>query len=317
VNSEAAMYTKFYGLEEEPFSTTTNPKYLYRSKMHQQALDRLVAAVSERRGINAIIGEPGLGKSTLIRTLLSGFSSNIQYAWVFNTTLDARELLKYICRDFGFSPQGKDQSDLLMELYAFLIDRYEQGKYTLLVIDEAQNLKHEVLEQVRQLSNLETSRRKLLQVILSGQPQLDVHLDHPDLFQLKQRISFKSRLYRMNLEDTREYIQFRLNKAAAKKENLFSQAALELIYEFSDGVPRIINQICENALMTAAENKETQIQSSCIKSLLEEGKITPVKPALGSDHREDAESDEDKAKKGSMSKIENFELLDIGELSLT
>ncbi len=310
------MYTKFYGLEEEPFSTTPNPKYLYKSKMHQSALDRLLMAVSERRGINAIIGEPGLGKSTLIRTLLNGFSSNVHYAWIFNTTLDSRELLKYICRDFGFSPQGKDQSDLLMELYAYLIEAYEQGKYTLLIIDEAQNLDLNVLEQIRQLSNLETSRRKLLQVILSGQPRLDQHLDHPKLFQLKQRISFKAWLHRLDKTDTMDYIQFRLYQAGAKKEDLFSKAAMELIYDMSDGVPRIINQICENALMAGEEHQEKQIQSSIIQDLLQDGKITPAKAAVDKVQDQDPKSDENDSESASI-KSDKFELLDIGELSLT
>ena len=163
------MYLKHFKLNEEPFGSTHDPRFLYRSDIHQDALDRLVTSVSMMRGINAIIGEPGLGKSLLIRTLVSGLNKSVNFAWVFNTTLNSRELIKYICRDFGFTPKGDDLSDLLLELYSFLIKEYEAGKTNVLIVDEAQNLKPSVLEEIRQLSNIETTKRKLLQVILSGQ----------------------------------------------------------------------------------------------------------------------------------------------------
>ncbi len=270
------MYLKHFKLNEEPFGSTHDPRFLYRSDIHQDALDRLVTSVSMMRGINAIIGEPGLGKSLLIRTLVSGLNKSVNFAWVFNTTLNSRELIKYICRDFGFTPKGDDLSDLLLELYSFLIKEYEAGKTNVLIVDEAQNLKPSVLEEIRQLSNIETTKRKLLQVILSGQPQLDVHLDHPALHQLKQRITFKAILKRLKLQDTKQYILHRLQVAGAKRNDIFTEKAMEAVYKISDGVPRLINQICDNALMVAAKRKMKQIDSVLVIELVEKSIVTPA-----------------------------------------
>ena len=284
------MYLEYFKLKEEPFSTTTNPKYLYRSQTHQQALERIVMSVSQRRGINAIVAEPGLGKSMLIRTLIQGLNQTVRFAWVFNTTMDEKELLKYICRDFGLQPQGNDVSELIMELYTFLIKEYEQGNYAILIIDEAQSLKINVLEEIRQLSNLETVNKKLLQVILSGQPQLNDYLNHPSLQQLKQRINLKATISRMGKHDTKNYIRHRMEIAGALRNDIFTEAALDEVYEISDGIPRLINQICDNALMEAAKAKRNQIDSTLIRTLLQQDKVMvapktpcverPVKPSL-------------------------------------
>jgi general secretion pathway protein A len=271
------MYLKYFKLDEEPFATTPDPKFLYKSDVHQDALDRLMTAVSMRRGINAIIGEPGLGKSMLIRTMLKGFKDTVRFAWVFNTTMNSRELLKYICTDFGFTLKSSDMSDILMELYTFLIKEHENGKINLLIIDEAQNLKPQVLEEIRQLSNLETVRKKLLQVVLSGQPQLDVNLQHPDLHQLRQRICLKAILSRLAVDDTKKFIRHRLTVAGAKAE-IFSEAALQAVYEISGGIPRLINQVCDNALMVGAKRKIKQIDSVLITELLEKNIVTPAGP---------------------------------------
>jgi len=279
------MYLDFFDLREEPFSTTPDPKYLYKSPVHQEALDRIMTSVSMRRGINAIIGEPGLGKSMLIRTMLKGFSDTVQFAWVFNTNMDSRDLLKYICHDFGFTPKGRDISDLLVELYTYLIKVYEQQKYTILIIDEAQNLKPEALEEIRQLSNLETASKKLLQVILSGQPQLDEYLNAPALHQLKQRISLKATLHRLGMEDTVRYIRHRLQVAGAKRQTIFSEAALNAVYDISDGVPRLINQVCDNAMMTAAAEDIQEIDSVLVMDLLNQGKVTSAAPSAGADEK--------------------------------
>ncbi|MBN2357394.1 AAA family ATPase [candidate division KSB1 bacterium] len=273
------MYLNFFDLKEEPFATTPDPKFLYKSAVHQEALDRIMTSVSMRRGINAIIGEPGLGKSMLIRTMLKGFSDSVHFAWVFNTNMDSRDLIKYICRDFGFKPKATDLSDLLMELYTFLIKEYEQKNYTILIIDEAQNCTPEVLEEIRQLSNLETVSNKLLQVILSGQPQLDVYLNEPSLHQLKQRISLKATLHRLGWEDTVQYIRHRLQVAGAKRDDIFSEAALGAVYEISDGVPRLINQVCDNALLSAAQAETEQVDSVLIMELVDKGKVVSAATA--------------------------------------
>lgn len=274
------MYIKHFHLREEPFATTPDPRFLYKSPVHQEALDRIMISVSSRRGINAIIGEPGLGKSMLIRTLLKGFNENVHFAWVFNTTMNSRELIRYICRDFGFKPRGEDLGDLLIELYTYLIREYEAGKFALLIIDEAQNLKPDVLEEIRQLSNLETASQKLLQVILSGQPQLDDYLNDPALIQLKQRISLKATLHRLDSEDTIAYIRHRLKVAGARKQELFTAAALETIAGISDGIPRLINQLCDNALMSAASRKLKQVDAALVLELLHTDKVMAAPPIV-------------------------------------
>jgi len=272
------MVLRHFKLKEEPFSTTPDPRFLYKSPVHQQALERLVTAVTLRKGINAVLGEPGLGKTLLIRTLLKGFSDQVCFAWVFNTTLSAKELVRYICRDFGFKPKAKEVGDLLMELYTFLIGNFEKGLISLLIVDEAQNLQPEVLEEIRQLSNLETANKKLIQVILSGQPQLDVNLDHPSLHQLKQRICLKAVLTRLSQGETRRYIRHRLDIAGARRDDIFTDAALTAVYEISNGVPRLINQVCDNALLIAAKRKKTQVDSVLIRELLENGVVTSSSP---------------------------------------
>ncbi len=268
------MYLDFFNLRLEPFSTTPDPQFLYKSHVHQEALDRLVAAVTLRRGINAIIGEPGLGKSMLIRTLLQGFTNQVRFAWVFNTNLNSRELIKYICRDFGFAPKGDDLGDLLMELYEFLIKSYQEEIFTVLIVDEAQNLSFEALEEIRQLSNLETSRNKLLQIILSGQPQLDAYLEEPALHQLKQRISLKATLHRLDADDTRDYILHRMQVAGSRGQDVFTDSAIKKIHEISDGVPRLINQTCDNALLSAWQKKTKSVDAIVVQELLAQRKVT-------------------------------------------
>ena len=272
------MYIKYFKLKEEPFTTTPDPRFLYESQVHQEALDRLMVGITHRRGINAIVAEPGLGKSTIIRTLLNGLSKKVHFAWVFNTTMDSKNLIKYICQDFGFKPKSEDMSEILMELYAFLVRDYQKGFIPLLIIDEAQNLTPTVLEEIRQLSNLETMQNKLLQIILSGQPKLDATLDKPELEQLKQRICMKAVLSRLDYEDTVQYIHHRLHIAGARRDDLFSEASLKLIKKITDGVPRLINQVCDNALMIAARRELKQVDSILITELFEKGMIMAAGP---------------------------------------
>ncbi len=276
------MYSKYFKIKQEPFSTTPDPRFLYRSAMHQEALERLIAAVTMRRGINAIIAEPGLGKSTLIRTMLSGLQETVNFAWVFNTTMEATDLLKFICRDFGFTPKSEHKSELLLELYSFFIQEHEQGRIPLLIIDEAQNLSVEALEEIRQLSNLETVNRKLVQIILSGQPQLNATLQQPDLVQLNQRISLKATLGRFELQDTIDYIRFRLAVVGVQESELFTDGAYKAIQDISGGIPRLINQICDNGILSASKQKRKKIDAVMIHDLLEKGAVmrAPAPPVI-------------------------------------
>lgn len=272
------MYLKYFKMREEPFSTAPDPRFLYRSAIHQEALERLVTSVTMRRGINAIIGEPGLGKSTLVRTMLSGLHDTVNFAWIFNTTMNSAELLRYICRDFGFVAKSQDKSDILIELYTFLIREFDKGKIPLLIIDEAQNLTPQVLEEIRQMSNLETMNRKLVQIILSGQPQLDDYLEMPQLQQLKQRISLKAMLSRFKYEDTEKYIMHRLTISETPDIDIFTQPALKSIYEITDGIPRLINQLCDNALLRAAQRRQKRIDAVLVQELIEKGIVMKAPP---------------------------------------
>jgi type II secretory pathway predicted ATPase ExeA len=273
------MYLKKMKIKTEPFATTPDPRFLYLGDMHQKALERLTAAITRRRGITALIGEPGLGKSTLLRTMLTGMREQVNFAWVFNTTMEPLDLLRFICRDFGFTPKGDSKSDVLMELYSFFIREYEQNRIPLLIIDEAQNLNNDALEEIRQLSNLETVNRKLVQIILCGQPQLEEKLNQPDLVQLKQRISFKATLSRLSLTETAAYIQHRLRVAGSSAPALFSKEALMTIHEMSGGIPRLINQLCDDALHSAAQNSIPQVDARIIKELIDNGDVMRA-PAL-------------------------------------
>lgn len=267
------MYLKQFKLKEEPFTTTPDPRFLYHSEMHEKALDRLKVAITNRRGITALIGEPGLGKSTLLRTVLSGLQESMNFAWVFNTTMAPIDLLKFICRDFGFTPKSDNKSDLLMELYAFFVREYEQNRFPLLIIDEAQNLSCDALEEIRQLSNLETVNKKLVQIILCGQPQLEINLERPEMVQLRQRISYKAKLSRLTFDETVAYIRFRLSVAGAPEVGLFTQNALKEIFETSGGIPRLINHLCDDALQIAAKNGTSRVETKIIRTLVDSGDI--------------------------------------------
>ncbi|MBN1478922.1 AAA family ATPase [candidate division KSB1 bacterium] len=267
------MYLKYYKIKHEPFATTADPNYLFVGETHKRALERLLATVTKQRGITTIIGEPGLGKSTLLRTLLTRLEQSVNFAWIFNTTMQPNELLKYICRDFGFAPKSDNKSDLLIELYTFFIREYEKNCLPLIIIDEAQNLTLAALEEIRQLSNLETVNKKLVQIILCGQPQLDAKLDMPQMVQLKQRINCKAILSRLTCEETVAYIQHRLAVAGAENTSLFSHMALRKIYELSGGIPRLINQLCDDALHAGAHQKMAQVDTSIIRELVENGDV--------------------------------------------
>jgi len=268
------MYLEHFGLKEEPFNITPDPKFLFPTTQHQAALAGISRGVSTRKGIIALIGEAGTGKSTLIRTLLKGLNGNTVSAWVFNTTLQQEELISYICKDFGLNIKSGDQSGRLMELHRFLMSNYENGKNAILVVDEAQNVAPELLEQIRQLTNLETLTQKLLQVILSGQPQLEKKLSKPELRQLDQRIGVRAKLSRLSRDETEQYIRHRINIAGGKSEEMFTDEAMNMIYDVAKGIPRLVNVVCDNVMVRAKKEGIKRIEVRIITDLLDEGLIT-------------------------------------------
>ena len=243
------MYCEFYGIQEKPFSITPDPKYLYLGKTHKEAFAHLIYGIRERGGFIVVTGEIGTGKTTLCRALLNHLDADTMVAFIFNPTLSARELLQCINEDFGIDSKGNTQKELIDELNRFLLEKRQAGKNTVLIIDEAQNLDMEVLEHIRLLSNLETDTEKLLQIILIGQPEFRQMLEQPQLLQLNQRVTVRYHLSPLTREETDAYVRHRLNVAGAEDKIDITPDALKKIHRYSKGVPRLINVICDRALL--------------------------------------------------------------------
>lgn len=246
------MYESFFALKEKPFSLTPNPRFLFLSKTHNEVYAHLIYGIKSRAGFVEVTGEIGTGKTTILRTLLSHLDeSKYRVAFIFNPKLTAFELLRNINREFGVADDGLSNPDLIHALNGFLLSENQAGRTPILVIDEAQNLSGEVLEQIRLLSNLETEEDKLIQVVLVGQPELRHHLNDHSLRQLNQRIAVRYQLRPLNREETTSYILHRLNIAGRPDGNVFSPKALGRVFQCSGGIPRRINLICDRALLTA------------------------------------------------------------------
>lgn len=245
------MYKNFFSFRERPFKLVPNPAYLFLSKSHEEVLAHLAYAVIQGDGFVEITGEVGTGKTTLCRAFLENLDNNTKAAYIFNPNLNSIQLLKTINDEFGIDSDADNTKDLIDRLNSFLIAKKAQGKNVILIIDEAQNLTTEVLEQLRLLSNLETSRDKLLQIILVGQPELGEKLDSHELRQLDQRITLRCQLVPLSHKEVREYIQHRINIASKKAGIQFAGAAYRSIYHYSRGIPRLINIVCDRALLTA------------------------------------------------------------------
>ncbi|MDA8403288.1 MAG: AAA family ATPase [Desulfobacteraceae bacterium] len=245
------MYNHFFGFQERPFKLVPNPAYLYLSRSHEEALAHLNYAVTDGEGFVEITGDVGTGKTLLCRTFLENLGPGVESAYIFNPRMDAVDLLKAINDEFGIPSNHDSKKNLMDALNTFLMQKKAEGRRVILLIDEAQNLSKEVLEQIRLLSNLETTKDKLLQIILVGQPELGEMLDSYELRQLGQRISLSCRLQALSLAETRQYIAHRIAVAAQKPADIFSAAAIRRIFRFSRGVPRLINIACDRALLTA------------------------------------------------------------------
>jgi general secretion pathway protein A len=282
------MYTTFYGLKEKPFEITPDPNFLYMSPGHQEALAHLTYAVRERVGFTVVTGEVGTGKTTLVQSLLSQLNGNTRAAYLFNPNLDTLDFLDYICKDLGLKGDRDSKGRYIAELYRSLLEFYAQGVNILLIVDEAQRLQPELLEEIRLLTNLETPKGKLLQVILVGQPELNEILERHEFRQLKQRISLRYHLKALTRPESDEYIRNRLKKAGLADPRVFSPRALNLIYEYSQGLPRLINIICNNALISGYATDRKVIDRDTIKEVIDSREISApprerrwLWPALG------------------------------------
>ncbi len=262
------MYTRFYNIKTKPFEITPDPHFLYLSEGHREALAHLVYAVKERKGFTVITGEVGTGKTTLIQTLLSRLDGNTRTAYVFNPNLNCTDFLEYICQDFGLRGQKRSKGQYISHLHHFLMDCYAKNENVVLIIDEAQNLDPELLEEVRLLTNLETPKRKLLQVILVGQPELNKTLNDFRFRQLKQRICLRYHMRHLNREETAKYITYRLIQAGAEDTRIFTPKALDRIYAYSGGTPRLVNIVCDNALLSGYTADRKMIGDRIIQEVI-------------------------------------------------
>jgi len=265
------MYQNYFGFKERPFQLVPNPAYLFLSRSHEEAMAHLAYAVSEGDGFITIIGEVGTGKTTLCRAFIESLDDRCEVAYIFNPKLTAVELLEAVCDEFGIhAPVDTNAKDLIDALNRFLLEKKAAGRQAMLIVDEAQDLSREVLEQIRLLSNLETNSEKLLQIVLAGQPELDDLLESYKLRQLSQRITLSCRLTPLTYRETDRYIQHRIRIAARNQGVAFTQPALRKIHAYSGGIPRLIHIVCDRALLTAFVMNREKISGPIVDSAIRE-----------------------------------------------
>jgi general secretion pathway protein A len=274
------MYKTFYNLRLNPFEITPDPSFLFSTARHNEALASLYYGVRARKGFVVLTGEVGTGKTMLVRCVLELLRrTGVAFAYVFNPSLSALEFIRYIAGDFGLPVAGKAKDELVLALSAFLVDRHQRKLSTLLVVDEAHHLSPELLEEVRLLTNLETTQQKLLQIVLAGQPELDEMLDSFELRQIKQRIALRCHLEPLSLEETRGYVQRRLQIAGMPPDILiFSEPATNAIFRHSNGFPRLINTICENALLSGYARRAAVIPAEVVDEVAQDLRLGVVIP---------------------------------------
>jgi len=261
------MYRHFFGINELPFGASPDPRFLYMMPQIQEALACLQYGIAARKGFVVMTGEVGTGKTTLLKTVLSSFANQrISTAFVFNPRLDVLDFLEFVLTDFGIPPNTRTKSGMLMQLNRWLIDRFRNRELCAIVVDEAQNLSWELLEEIRLLTNLETSSEKLLQIILSGQPELEEKLRDPCVRQLRQRISLWCRTRPLTSEETKAYIAKRLRIAGADQP-VISPDAVQLVHHYSKGIPRLVNLICEHAMINAYVEQVKPIPARIVESV--------------------------------------------------
>ena len=262
------MYKDFYGLRANPFNVNPDPRYLFLTRHTEEALACLTYGIQSRKGFVLLTGEVGTGKTTLINKLLEWLRlQQVATAFVFNSRMNVPQFLDYMMADFGIPCETRSKSQILLRLYNWLLDRYRAGETAVLIVDEAQNLSDEVLEEIRMLTNLETFTEKLLQIVLVGQPELENKLKQPQLRQLKQRLTLRAKTHPLTLDETKAYVQQRLRIAGSNGHEIFESDALVGIHRYASGIPRVINLLCEHCLVSAFVDQQKVIGPAVVDAV--------------------------------------------------
>ncbi len=263
------MYFELYNLKSSPFNITSDPQYFFESLSHKQALAALLYGIQERKGIILITGEVGTGKTTLCKVLLKRLPSNVRTSLILNPYFSEVQLLRAIVEDFGLKLEKRSRLDIVEKLNSFLVDVSLLGENAVLIIDEAQNLTNRQLEQIRLLSNLETAKEKLLQIILVGQPELKDKLNKFNLRQIRQRVFVKQNIFPLKEEEVQKYVEFRLKLSGSTEINILPEG-YKVIYDFSKGIPRLINMICDRVLLLGFVRDSKVFDQEMFKACVEE-----------------------------------------------
>jgi general secretion pathway protein A len=273
------MYKAFFGLRENPFNANPDPRYLFLTREIQEALAGLAYGIKNRKGFILLTGEVGTGKTTLLNRLLDWLNlEDVATAYIFNSQLNVTQLFDFIMADFGISCESRDKSHVLMRLNQWLLQRYRDRKTSVIIVDEAQNLSMEVLEEIRLLTNFETASEKLLQIVLSGQPELEEKLRDPRLRQLRQRITMRCRTKPLSHEELNGYIAERLRIGGANGTAIFSPEAIQAIYKYSRGIPRVANLLCEHALINAFVDQQRPVPQRAVEEAAVEFELNEIDP---------------------------------------
>jgi len=269
------MYKEFFGLRANPFNVNPDPRYLFLTRHTEEALACLTYGIQSRKGFVLLTGEVGTGKTTLINKLLEWLRlQQVATAFLFNSRLNVPQFLDYMMTDFGIPIESRSKSQILLRLYNWLLDRYRAGETAVLIVDEAQNLSDEVLEEIRLLTNLETFTEKLLQIVLVGQPELELKLRQPHLRQLRQRLTLRAKTHPLTLDETYAYVAQRLRIAGSNGQPIFQPEAIAAIHRYAGGIPRVVNLLCEHALVSAFVDQQRLVSPTVVEAVARDFDMT-------------------------------------------